>query len=418
MREFWNKKTVRIIISILVALVIWFYVDSQDTEPRTVRVNNIPVEFTGEDVLMERGLLVTSDMNITIDLELSSSNRTVINNLDRGKDEIRLRVRLDSITSTGPNTLDWELILPDSVYRNSVTVDYASAYSITVDVVELYTKSVPIRGERSGTPAEGYVVGEMTFDQDAITVSGEQMAVANISHALVTVDITGATESFSTVAEFQLIDYNGDVIENSTFRTNVETVEVNVPILMIKELPLVIDITESPGSTLADADVTVEPSTITISGDSRSIGRLENVTLTDIDLSKLTGDTSFTVPIPIPAGSTSVSGETEATVLITFKDTVTTETFETSNISYINEPDGSAVTVVSNTLEVTLRGPAAELADVTAHNIRVVGDLTDISAQAGSYTVPATDYVDGAEDVGAVGSYQITVQIGGGREAR
>ncbi len=413
MREFWNKRTVRIIISILVALVIWVYVDSQDTEPRTVRVNNIPVEFTGEDVLMERGLLVTSDMNITIDLELSSSNRTVINNLDRGKDEIRLRVRLDSITSTGPNTLDWELILPDSVYRNSVTVDYASAYSITVDVVELYTKSVPIRGERSGTPAEGYVVGEMTFDQDAITVSGEQMAVANISHALVTVDITGATESFSTVAEFQLIDYNGDVIENSTFRTNVETVEVNVPILMIKELPLVIDITESPGSTLADADVTVEPSTITISGDSRSIGRLENVTLTDIDLSKLTGDTSFTVPIPIPAGSTSVSGETEATVLITFKDTVTTETFETSNISYINEPDGSAVTVVSNTLEVTLRGPAAELADVTAHNIRVVGDLTDISAQAGSYTVPATVYVDGAEDVGAVGSYQITVQIGG-----
>ena len=413
MREFWNKRTVRIIISILVALVIWVYVDSQDTEPRTVRVNNIPVEFTGEDVLMERGLLVTSDMNITIDLELSSSNRTVINNLDRGKDEIRLRVRLDSITSTGPNTLDWELILPDSVYRNSVTVDYASAYSITVDVVELYTKSVPIRGERSGTPAEGYVVGEMTFDQDAITVSGEQMAVANISHALVTVDITGATESFSTVAEFQLIDYNGDVIENSTFRTNVETVEVNVPILMIKELPLVIDITESPGSTLADADVTVEPSTITISGDSRSIGRLENVTLTDIDLSKLTGDTSFTVPIPIPAGSTSVSGETEATVSITFKDTVTTETFETSNISYINEPDGSAVTVVSNTLEVTLRGPAAELADVTAHNIRVVGDLTDISAQAGSYTVPATVYVDGAEDVGAVGSYPITVQIGG-----
>ena len=413
MREFWNKRTVRIIISILVALVIWVYVDSQDTEPRTVRVNNIPVEFTGEDVLMERGLLVTSDMNITIDLELSSSNRTVINNLDRGKDEIRRRVRLDSITSTGPNTLDWELILPDSVYRNSVTVDYASAYSITVDVVELYTKSVPIRGERSGTPAEGYVVGEMTFDQDAITVSGEQMAVANISHALVTVDITGATESFSTVAEFQLIDYNGDVIENSTFRTNVETVEVNVPILMIKELPLVIDITESPGSTLADADVTVEPSTITISGDSRSIGRLENVTLTDIDLSKLTGDTSFTVPIPIPAGSTSVSGETEATVSITFKDTVTTETFETSNISYINEPDGSAVTVVSNTLEVTLRGPAAELADVTAHNIRVVGDLTDISAQAGSYTVPATVYVDGAEDVGAVGSYQITVQIGG-----
>ena len=48
-------------------------------------VNDVPIEFIGEDVLMERGLLVTSDMDITVDLELSSSNLTVINNLERGE---------------------------------------------------------------------------------------------------------------------------------------------------------------------------------------------------------------------------------------------------------------------------------------------------------------------------------------------
>ena len=412
MSEFWNKKTVRIILSILVALIIWLYADSQDTDPRTVRVNDVPVEFTGEDVLMERGLLVTSAMDITVDLELSSSNRTMINNLERGKGDIRLRVNLSGINSVGTYPLEWDIFYPDSVNPSSVTVTYASSYNVTVDVVELYTKSVPIRGERSGTPADGYVVGEMTFDQDSITVSGEQLAVANISHALVTVDISGAKESFSTVSEFQLIDYNGEVIENSTFRTSVETVEVNVPILMIKELPLEIDFTESPGSTLEDVVVDIDPKAITVSGDSRSIGRLERVVLTEIDLSKLTGDTSFTVPIPVPSGSTSVSGETEATVSIQFKDSVATQVFEASNISYVNEPENSTVTVVSNALEVTLRGPAAELADVTDHNIRVVGDLTDISAERGSYTVPASIYVDGAEHVGAIGFYQITVQIG------
>ena len=67
--------------------------------------------------------------------------------------------------------------------------------------------------------------------------------------------------------------------------------------------------------------------------------------------------------------------------------------------------------MVSNTLEVTLRGSSEELETLSGYNIRVVGDLTDISAESGSYTVPATVYVDGAEDVGAVGSYQITVQI-------
>ena len=412
MSEFWNKKTVRIVLSVLVALVIWLYADNQDTAPRTVRVNNVPVEFIGEDVLMERSLLVTSDMDITVDLELSSSNRTMINNLERGKSDIRLRVNLNGISGVGTYPLEWDIFYPDSVNPASVTVSYASAYSITVDVVELYTKSVPIRGERSGSPAEEYMVGEMTFDQDSITVSGEQLAVANISHALVTVDISGATESFSTVAEFQLIDYNGEVIENDTFRTSVETVEVTVPILMLKELPLEVDVTESPGSSLSDVDVLIEPESITVSGDGRSIGRLERVVLTEIDLSKLTGDTSFTVPIPVPAGSTSVSGETEASVTIRFKDTVTTQTFETTNISYVNEPEGSAVSVVSNALEVTIRGPAEELEALSGRNIRVVGDLTDISAQEGSYSVPATVYVDGAENSGAIGSYQIAVQIG------
>ena len=417
MSKFWDKKTFRIILSILVAFAIWLYADSTDDTPKVVRVNNVPVEFVAEDTLMERGLLVTSDMDISVELELSSNNRTVINNLERGKKDIRLQVDLSKITNTGPNTLEWNIIYPDSVNRSSVTLNYASTYYVNVTVAELSTQSVSIRGKFIGTPADGYVVGEMTFDEDAITISGEQLAVANISHALVTVDVSGATESFSTVAQFQLIDFNGNVIEDTTFRTNVESVEVNVPILMIKELPLEIDFIESPGSTRDNVDVAIDPPAITVSGDSRSIGRLERVLLTEIDLSKLTGDTSFTIPIPIPAGSTSVSGETEATVSITFHDSITTQVFETSNISYINEPEGSTVTVVSNALEVTLRGQAADLESLSGRNIRVVGDLTDIDADSGNYTVPATIYVDGPESikesVGAIGTYQITVQIGG-----
>ena len=60
---------------------------------------------------------------------------------------------------------------------------------------------------------------------------------------------------------------------------------------------------------------------------------------------------------------------------------------------------------------MTLRGPAEELDALTDVNIRVVGDLSDVSATNGNYAVPATVYVDGAENTGAVGPYQITVQI-------
>ena len=412
MSELKNSKVFRIVISVLVALVIWLYVDNLDDTPRTLRVNNVPVTFIGEDTLMERSLLVTSDLDITVDLELSGE-RTVINNLERGKKDIRLQVDLRDITNVGSHTLEWEIFYPDSVNRNNVTITSASSYYVTVDVVELYSKSVPIRGQRVGSPAEGYMAGEMSFDQESITVSGEQLAVANISHALVTVDLTGATESFSTVCEFQLIDFNGDVVEDASFRTDVETVRVTVPILMMKELPLVVEFVESPGSTLDDIEYELSVDSITVSGDVRSISRLESVVLTEVDISELTGDTTITVPIPIPSGSTSVSGETEATITIKFKEGIATETFEVTNISLIHEPtDGRIVTVVSNTMEVTLRGPAEELAEISPYNIRVIGDLADVEAESGSYAVPATVYVDGAENVGAIGTYQVTVRIG------
>ena len=73
------------------------------------------------------------------------------------------------------------------------------------------------------------------------------------------------------------------------------------------------------------------------------------------------------------------------------------------------------MTVVTSTLSVTLRGTSTALAQVNEENLRVVADLKNVSDADGVYTVPATVYVDGL-DVGAVGSYQVTVRLSGGQK--
>ena len=358
---------------------------------------------------MERGLMMADCSHDTVDLTLSG-NTSVLAKLDPR--DLTVQVNLSSITTTGQHSLNYDVNFPDSVTKNMIEVKGANVQTITVDIVELYSKTIYIRGERLGTPAEGFMAGEMSFSEDTIVVSGEQLAVSNISYARVSVDLEGASENIVTVADFDLIDFNGDVVDKSLFRTNVENVQVTVPILRIKELPLEVKFIESPGSMVENIKCKIEPESVTVAGASKNISKLEYILLDEIDLSTVTQDTTFTIPIPLPAGSTNLSGEEEATVTITFQNMETRIlTIDSESISYINEPEGKTVTVVTNEMDVTLRGPAVILDAVEPFNIRVVGDLSDVTADNGDYAVPAEVYLDGTDLAGAIGTYQITVRI-------
>jgi len=405
-----DSKAFRIALSILAAFMLWLYVDNIDPSIVSLDVRNIPVEFTGEeDVLDERGLMITSDKDVTIDLTLKAQ-RKVISSLGTGKD-IRIELDLSAITTTGQHSLDYDIIFPDSVNERDVEIVSASAYRVTVDVVELYKKSVPIKGERVGSVAEGYMAGEMSFSESTVLVSGEQLAVSNISHALVEVDLAGAKEKISREVAFKLIDFNGEEVDASDFRASIDTVRVSVPVLMIKELDLVVDFEYSNGSSETNVAHSILPSKITVAGDPKSLSSLDEIVLSSIDLSELTRDISYALPIPIPAGSTNLSGETSATLTISFIN-VETRTFTATDISFINAPEGKSVTAVTNFVNVTLRGPRASLEMVEPFNIRVVGDMTDVTADNGNYAIPAEVYVDGTDQVGAIGTYQITVRVG------
>ena len=123
---------------------------------------------------------------------------------------------------------------------------------------------------------------------------------------------------------------------------------------------------------------------------------------------------TFTYDIPLPDGVDNLSGVTSVTLTILFDD-IDSLTVDATQFGYENLTTERDVTVVTSTLSVTLRGTSTALARVNEENLRVVADLTNVSDADGVYAVPATVYVDGL-DVGAVGSYQVTVRLSGGAE--
>ena len=66
-----TNKLLYIGLSLLIAVIFWFFVDSEQGHNTTQTYYNIPVEFIGEtDTLPSRGLMLTTGADATVDLEL------------------------------------------------------------------------------------------------------------------------------------------------------------------------------------------------------------------------------------------------------------------------------------------------------------------------------------------------------------
>ncbi len=403
-----SQKGIYVVISILIAVVFWLYVDNLGANESEIRLYNIPVTFVGEnEELADRGLLLTSGGDTTIDLQLQG-RRQVIFKINKSNIKVLADVR--NITSTGAQMLDYTLSYPSNVSPSSVTIASASMYKIPVEVGKLYSKNIQIVTEVSGSLPDGYMLHECTLSPETLTISGTEEAVNRVDHALVNVELNGATTSYSEYLSYQLIDTQGNPVEQSLLRCSEDKVRVEVPIVTLKELPLSVEFAESNGSRAADISYDISPENITISGDETTLEKLDELVVAQIDLSQVLGDDTLEYEIPLPGGCSNESGTDTAKVSIRFKN-MQTQTYSCSNISFANVPEGYSVAAVTKNIDVTLRGSAAALAKINANNVRIVVDLGDLTTASGTYTAKAKVYVDGAEDVGAIGTYQVGYRL-------
>ena len=272
-----------------------------------------------------------------------------------------------------------------------------------------------IRCKVVGNVAEGYIAGTVRMLPETLEVRGQQVDIMQVSYAQVTLNIENATSTVVELLGFELYDFSDQLIRSNRIHPASESIQVTMPVMTVKEVPLTVEFVETPGSRLENVKWALTPiDTITLSGDASTMAAIDEIKLDTLSLADLKAAETFTYDIPLPDGVDNLSGVTSVTLTILFDD-IDSLTVDATQFGYENLTTERDVTVVTSTLSVTLRGTSTALARVNEENLRVVADLTNVSDADGVYTVPATVYVDGL-DVGAVGSYQVTVRLSGGAE--
>jgi len=412
LNKIFSTRVFYIVFSLIVAAALWMYVEIAENREMGFPVQGVRVEFRNEDVLRDRGLFLTSHEPQTVNLTFDCP-RSVAQRLFQGP--LTVEVDLATITTTGILSRSYEIIYPPGVTSNLISDITRNVGLITLRVDKLSSRPVQVRVDyRGGTASEELVAEAAQFAPQMITVFGPEEVVSGISYARVPILRENLSMTYSDELAFVLFDENDEPLQDdlvSSLEFSHTSINVTVPIREIKDVTLSVEPLFGAGATELNTRVTIEPPIIKISGEPDALREFNNILLGSIEMTRFTFQTTQAFPIIIPNHLTNLSGETEARVLVEVLG-LEIDFYVTENLQTINTPPGHWEEILTQSLDVRIRGTRENLDRISLTNIRVVADLRDV--RPGTSLVTARVYVDGTDaDVGAVGGseYRLTVRL-------
>ena len=192
------------IVSFLVAVGLWLYVTSKgDLEASFM----IPLELRNTPPSM----VVVSDVPDYLNVRLKGRHSAI-----RAVNASQIRVVLDlSQAKSGENHYT---LTDDSVnVPSSVEVSHISPRVLSLRLMKMDQKEVPVRVETTGSPAPGFHVARVMLNPARVKIEGPESEIRNIGFLSVTaVRLQGEKETFSREARVEPQSRNIRVLDPQT----------------------------------------------------------------------------------------------------------------------------------------------------------------------------------------------------------
>jgi len=228
-----QNKTVKIILSILIAVFLWHYVYTEENPTVTQKFENVPVQILNVESLESRGLTAvgTEEQTVTVSIEGKRAEISALTANDfivtadvygYGVGENNIPVKVDGPASA---------VVTD-IKPNRITIQIDELVSVAHEI-----EAVPMTSLRDDR--ELYVTGMQPAE---VMVTGARSVVTQISKIEARINADSLSEKMKSVhGTLVALDSNGAEITDISFSS--ETVEVDAQILRSKEVPLDVNVT-------------------------------------------------------------------------------------------------------------------------------------------------------------------------------
>ena len=392
------------VLSLLLAVLLWFYVMDVEDPQRDYTVYDVPVQLIGADQLQEKyNLALASNETPTVDLKLRG---TITRLAGVTKDNITVRADITGITEAG----DYEVAY-DVSYITGVTIAESSPAEIALTIEDIITVKLPVQVNKVGKLADGLETDKAIVDPIEVEVTGIRSQLENAYRAYVNISADQLTDTFEGDVEYIIVDEEEHELKGFSITKATPTINVRIPVYMVKEVPLTVDLVEGSGAAASDATVTVTPSYVKITGSIADVVPVTELKLGTVDLNTFSLAYSATMLVSLPDNVYLKDAVTEALVDVRLASLDTAQ-INVDSIEVLNMPVGKSVDVETISVVVTLRGKPDKLKGLTADDLKIVVDLKDQTIIDGRQLVKAQAVIKTAiDDVGIFGSYTVIINV-------
>jgi len=397
------------IISVLTAVLIWFWVVGFESQVTQRRFTNIPVRFENLNEMRDNynySIIVEKDLYIDVTLEGRSAQLNRIRNSD-----IEAFINLSTVTKPGEQPLDIEIKAMDNVH---VVNQSQSSTLLYIDVENSRTIPVDARIIQMEGRDPNVEIGELRLSTNSVTVYGPDGVLQTLSHAQVNLSLPFVERPVTVIEQFILINNDGEEVRNQFISTRgVTSVEVTVPVTMTKEIPLAVNLRYGY-YTDKNSDINIVPDKITISGSPDFINNISEYNIGTIDEKRYDSDTTLTMPIAFPDGiaSDTHAADVEIKLINIESKIINVSTRQNSNFNIIPPPNFE-YSIREDRIQVKVLGDPETLSRINSSRISVTADMSALTERSPHLVPLVIEIISNNADNPAfcVGEYLINVEI-------
>ena len=258
--------------------------------------------------------------------------------------------------------------------------------TVTVELDQLATKSVPVEVDYGDVPSE-LEIDEPRVSQDEVEVRGAASFVSRVDRAVARVLIDESGIGVHRSVNLEPVDLDGQPVEGIDVEP--EAVEVDIDVQAVetnKTVPVRPDIGEgTPAPGFALEALSVEPSNVTLRGLPDVLRGIEEVLTEPLSIDGASETLTFETELVLPEDVRLFDGDPVVTVTATIGPSVSSRTFV---VGVICEGAGANSCLPAlDQITVTLSGPGEALGQLGADELTPVLDASGLAP--GSHAAPA-----------------------------
>lgn len=368
--------------SFIFAAALWIIVTNINDPVTSLKVSDVPVTIKNAELITDNGQIYeVLDGTDVIDLVTITAARSIIDSLD----ESNVVAVADMNDLTSLDTIS--IRLSTNKYNDKLESISGSIDCVRLNIEDKKTKSLPIRINTVGEVKDGYLVGDVSTEQNLIRISGPESVISQITKAQVEIDVSGFTSNIGTDIEIRFYNDEGEEVVSDSIEKSISKVRVSVEILERKTVPVNYEITGMPADGYSlNGEIESTRTMVTIAGKSKVIENVNSIDVPEgvIDVTGAKDDVTTLVDLKdyLPDGTElaedNFSGKVNVTVGIE-QNVEKQFIIPVTDIEIRNMPEGyeGEITDPAEECVIVLMGLSADLQNITVTDIAPYIDVAE-----------------------------------------